>query len=727
MTAPGELRRLAWPVSRLAHAVEALCRRRSDLAVAGAPEAALTAPAPDRDLRGAALGRWVEATCDHLGLEAEELELGYADLPALLRSGAPALVRLPGAGEEPRRFLVLAGARGAKVELLTPDLGLRRVPREAVRRAICSDLEDPQGEQVDALLDRAGVPRRRQARARSVLLADRLARERLGEIWLVRLPPGHAFAAQLRQARLPRGVMIFLAAHLAQYVMLLGAWWLVGRGALQGALDRGWLWAWALLLVTMVPLALLVRWTQGRVALGVGGLLKRRLLHGAMRLEPDEIRSQGAGQLLGRVMESDAVESLALGAGFQGVVALLELGLAAAVLAMGASGAYLVPLLLAWTIITGALAWRYHRRASSWTGARLGLTHELVERMVGHRTRLAQQERAHWHDGEDEALERYTELSRRLDGAGLVLAGVPQRGWLLLALAGLAPSFVAGGASTAAVAVALGGVLLASGALAKVEESLTSVSATLLAWRQVRELYHAAGRAEERGATTALAGEREPAPEREPAADDDGPARRVLEAQRLTFRYRPGARDVLDGCDLTINRGDRVLLEGPSGGGKSTLAAVITGLRRHQEGLLLLNGLDRQSVGVGTWRRRVVSAPQFHENHVFTGTLSFNLLMGRRWPPTADDLERAEDLCRELGLGDLLDRMPAGMNQVVGDTGWRLSHGEQSRLFMARALLQDADLVVLDESFAALDPESLGQAMRCVIARAPALLVIAHP
>jgi ABC-type transport system involved in cytochrome bd biosynthesis fused ATPase/permease subunit len=112
---------------------------------------------------------------------------------------------------------------------------------------------------------------------------------------------------------------------------------------------------------------------------------------------------------------------------------------------------------------------------------------------------------------------------------------------------------------------------------------------------------------------------------------------------------------------------------------------------------------------------------------VLTGTFAFNLLMGRRWPARPDDLRLAEEICRELGLGDLLDRMPAGMQQMVGETGWRLSHGERSRLFMARALLQGADLVVLDESFAALDPQTLGHALRCVLKRAPTLLVIAHP
>src|SRR5581483_11493281 len=144
-------------------------------------------------------------------------------------------------------------------------------------------------------------------------------------------------------------------------------------------------------------------------------------------------------------------------------------------------------------------------------------------------------------------------------------------------------------------------------------------------------------------------------------------------------------------------------------------------------GLLLLDGLDRRTLGSDGWRRRVVAAPQFHENHVLSHTFAFNLLMGRRWPPEPEDLRQAEVLCRELDLGPLLARMPAGIQQMVGETGWQLSHGEKSRLFIARALLQGAELMVLDESFAALDPETLSKALRCVLDRAPAVLVIAHP
>ena len=83
-------------------------------------------------------------------------------------------------------------------------------------------------------------------------------------------------------------------------------------------------------------------------------------------------------------------------------------------------------------------------------------------------------------------------------------------------------------------------------------------------------------------------------------------------------------------------------------------------------------------------------------------------------------------VCHELGLGSLLQRMPSGLLQMVGETSWQLSHGGKGRHFIARALLQGAELVVLDESFAALDPETLARALRCVLRRAPTLLVIAH-
>jgi ATP-binding cassette subfamily B protein len=101
--------------------------------------------------------------------------------------------------------------------------------------------------------------------------------------------------------------------------------------------------------------------------------------------------------------------------------------------------------------------------------------------------------------------------------------------------------------------------------------------------------------------------------------------------------------------------------------------------------------------------------------------------MGCNWPAEEHELAAAQSLCEDLGLGDLIARMPSGMMQMVGETGWQLSHGERSRLFLARALMQDAQLTIMDESFAALDPETLKKCLNCVFARARTLMVIAHP
>jgi len=230
-----------------------------------------------------------------------------------------------------------------------------------------------------------------------------------------------------------------------------------------------------------------------------------------------------------------------------------------------------------------------------------------------------------------------------------------------------------------------------------------------ISWREAAALFRAAEAMKPAGVTEAA------------------PGRTALDATDVTFRYRPDGPAVLNGLNLRMERGDLALLEGASGRGKSTLVSMLCGLREPASGLLTSGGLDRRSMGALRWRKKVAAAPQYHENHVVTGTLAFNLLMGRAWPPSQEDLAEADQVCRELGLGDLLERMPAGIQQVVGDTGWQLSQGERSRVFLARALLQKSEMVILDESFAALDPENLRRAMECSIRRAGTLLVVAHP
>src|SRR5205814_8184679 len=140
-------------------------------------------------------------------------------------------------------------------------------------------------------------------------------------------------------------LLLLAGLHTVEYALWIFSWWLVGRAALEGRFDYGWLLGWGLLLLTLVPFLLLTTWLQGELAIGAGVLLRQRLLYGALRLQPEEIRHQGVGQFLGRVIESEAVESLALSGGFLALVAVIELAISAIVLDMGAGGVLHVSLL----------------------------------------------------------------------------------------------------------------------------------------------------------------------------------------------------------------------------------------------------------------------------------------------------------------------------------------------------------------------------------------------
>jgi ATP-binding cassette subfamily B protein len=710
---------LFWSPSQLGSGLEALARRSklqpSPVQVPHPPSsiASLDNSAESRD----ALNQWIESAAAWLGLEAEPSTVTYEGLERLIENAGPAVLQLPGSSAP--RFLFLLPRNRGRVSLLAPDLRAVPLQLEAVRALLCRTLEETVAPEVDGLLNEAGIPEARCGAARAALLLERLRTKEVGGCWLIRQSPGAGFSSQVNRAHLPRRLGILLLAHAAEYLLLIVSWWLIGRAALSGHLDNGWLLAWALILLTLVPFRVLSTWLQGVLAINGGILLKQRLLFGALRLKPEEIRHKGVGQFLGEVMESEAVESLALSVGFQGLTAAIELIAAEVVLSQGVGRGLELVLLPAWVALTLLMGARYFQQRQRWTESRLSMTNDLTERMIGHRTRLAQEARHHWHDGEDEELERYLEMSERMDRAAALLMAIAPRGWLILGTLGLTWAFVASQGLNITLAISLGGILLAYRALKRLSLGLISLADAIISWQQVAPLFQAAGRPQLQGS---------PAIVFTPAARNDGDGNQaVMEGHDLVFRYQDRGEPVLKGCSLTIRRGERVLLEGSSGGGKSTLASLLVGLRVPQSGLLLLHGLDRQTLGEQGWRQRVVSAPQFHENHVLSETFAFNLLMGRRWPPREEDMREASAICGELGLGPLLDKMPAGMLQMVGETGWQLSHGERSRVYIARALLQGAEVVIFDESFAALDPENVRLALDCVLQRASTLLVVAHP
>jgi ATP-binding cassette subfamily B protein len=654
------------------------------------------------------LDRWLEAAGQRIGVEVQSVGAQYWEVDTFLNSGDTALLR------HPDGFLAVVGARGKRLILLAPDSAMGSLLKSDIRRALRPPWEMAFREGIDAMLERVAIPTSRRERAVHRLIESTNASPAAMRGWILRLPPEARFSRQLTRAGLLRPAVSLVGVHAAQYTLYLLSWWAIGIGLLQGRSSVGWLVAWAGLLLTSVPLRVLGTWYQGRLAVGVGTLLKRRLLHGAMRMPPDTVRHEGVGGFLGRSIEAEQVESFGLTGGMASALAVIEIVMAGAVLAAGAGGMWHAVGLGLWLALALWLGVRLGRSRAAWTDARIDLTDTTVERMIGHRTRLVQCLPERWHHGEDEALWSYHERARSMDHwQSLLMVGIPY-GWLLLGVIMLAPAFIAG-ASTASLAVAVGALLLARQSFERLTGGLTLLIGAHLAWRRVAPLFHAA-EAPDRVTSPDYAA----AP---PAADTQP----TIEACALAYHYARSATPVIEHCDLTIRPGERILLQGPSGAGKSTLAALLLGARAPSAGLLLARGLDLASLGDAGWRQRVTAAPQFHENHIFSSTFAFNLLMGQSWPARPEDMREARAICEELGLGPLLARMPAEMLQMVGESGWQLSHGERSRVYIARALLQDCDLVILDESLAALDPENLALAMRCARARARSLVVIAHP
>lgn len=709
----------AWPITRIDDALILLSRHYGLRTAVTKPPFYPGAEEWDATL----IHHWLETVAEQLGLEIEPTHASYATLPQLLGNAAPALLQLPNkTPDEFPQFLVLFQPGRHKMGVLGPDAVLRWVSVAAVQDALSTREIAPYitgaDSPIGAFLASAAIPTRRRAKVQRALVAELLGGKAIPGCWLIRLPPGAALRPQLRRLHGLPAIRQLLLGFIAQLGLGVLAWWMMGRNTFTGHFEWGWLIGWGLLLLTVLPFQWLTDQAQSRLATDWGALFKQRLLYGALQLPPELVRQEGAGHFLGRVLASEAIEQLALGGGFVAVLALIQVGAAAIVLALGLGGLPHAALLGGWIVVTVGLGWRYLIVSRAWDESHRALTNDLVERMVGHRTRLVQEDPAQWHEAEDRALQTYLQELQRADQAGGWFKALVLRGWLVLGLGWLCWLLLHQTPTTAALAVSLGGVLLARQALSSIALGIQSVIAALSAWREVAPLVAAATQAAQPTTTTIVPPLR---------ASTALPGQPLLSLHDVDFRYRESGRLVLRGCTLQIRHGDRLLLEGPSGGGKSTLAALLAGLRTPSAGLLLLRGLDQQTVGTAHWRRQVVAAPQFHENHVLTGTFAFNLLMGRQWPPRPEDLREAEALCYELGLGDLLERMPAGLQQMLGESGWQLSHGERSRLYIARALLQQADLIILDESFAALDPASLQQALQTVLARAKTLLVIAHP
>ena len=647
----------------------------------------------------------------------ERFEWSYGDVapaPSARALGwAPAVVRVGGGAGA---LLGVVGADGAGIRVIGADGQVVVCDTAALGATLRAPVEAEARAGIEATVERAGIEGPRRAAVADALLRASLGAVRVAEGERLR-PARPSMWSALRDGGVTGRAAASVVGYLAQLTLVAGLWWVVGARAVAtdaggGGASFGVI---AAIIAALVGVRLASSWAAGRLAIDGGAILRQRLLQGLLALDTESTRAQGIGQLLGRVVETEALESLALGGGLMAAAGAFELVTGAVILALGIAAGWQLPLLAVWCVAAALLAAHVQRALARWSRERVSLTHDLVERMVGQRTLVAQQAPPLRHVEQEAALARYAGTGRALDRAVAVLATAVPRGWLIAAVVALAPWLSVAGARPGAFATSLGGTLLIYGALRKLAQAFPALGSAVIAWRQVAAMFTEAGmpapRVPDAAAAVASAAEAPP----------------LLSARDIGFRYPGRAQPVLDGCALDIRRGERVLLEGPSGGGKSTLGALLVGLRVPDAGTLALGGVAQGDLGLARWRGRVGAAPQFHENHVFSQTFLFNLLLGRAWPPRGEDVTEAEAVARELDLGPLLERMPSGLGQLVGESGWQLSHGERSRLYIARSLLQPLDVRLLDESFAALDPETLERALACVLRRAETLIVIAHP
>ncbi|MFJ3273398.1 thiol reductant ABC exporter subunit CydD [Streptomyces sp. NPDC086776] len=192
-----------------------------------------------------------------------------------------------------------------------------------------------------------------------------------------------------------------------------------------------------------------------------------------------------------------------------------------------------------------------------------------------------------------------------------------------------------------------------------------------------------------------------PVPVHEPATPAEAPATPFpLEVRGVAARYVGASRDALDSVDLTLTAGRRIAVVGPSGSGKTTLAQVLLRFLDARAGTYRIGGVDASALDGDTVRRFVGLCAQ--DAHVFDSSIRENLRLART-VATDDELRAALARARLL---DWAEALPDGLDTLVGEHGARLSGGQRQRLALARALLADFPVLVLDEPAEHLDLET---------------------
>ncbi len=448
------------------------------------------------------------------------------------------------------------------------------------------------------------------------------------------------------------------------------------------------------------------------LAFRVLGRVRVRVYERLEPLAPAELEAYRHGDLLSRVVaDVDALQFLYLRALVPALAAVVAsfvsvavvaafLPRAAVVLAVGLLAAGVgVPL------IAGAIG---RRAARTEAAARGELTAELIELLTG--------------AGELSVYGRGADAVARVRSADRALTRLAARAALADGLGDGLRLFVTGATVTGVLALAV--EAHASADLNRVMIATLALLA-LASFEGVQPLAQA-GR--ELAASLAAGRRLLELTDREPAVQDpdvpieldQGPVTVALEAVRA--RYEPDERPVLDGLTLRLEPGGRIALLGPSGAGKSTVANLLLRFLDPEAGRVTIGGRDVRELRQEDVRRTVAVAGQ--ESHLFSTSIRENIRLAR---PDAADAE-IEEALRRARIWGWVASLPEGLETMVGEQGRELSGGQRSRLVVARALLADAPVLVLDEPTAHLDSDTAAALLDDVLdaAGAASVLLITH-
>ncbi len=180
-----------------------------------------------------------------------------------------------------------------------------------------------------------------------------------------------------------------------------------------------------------------------------------------------------------------------------------------------------------------------------------------------------------------------------------------------------------------------------------------------------------------------------------------GRARGSVEYRSVSFRYERAEEQVLTDLSFRIEAGETVAMVGASGSGKSTIAALLLGFYRPDSGAIYLDGIDLKDITLDSLRANIGVVTQ--DTVLFDDTICNNIVYGHR---THIDEEKLRAVVVAAHVAEFVDRLPKGLDTVVGERGVRLSGGQRQRIAIARALYKDAPILLLDEATSSLDAVS---------------------